>query len=122
MIKLNYCQYKRFPFILHFNYSSSTRPSSNLKSHTPDRKNVDMIGPPDPVSNLRPIIFAKNENETDLEKQYRKAREATQAWNQKFWAEHNRNFITERKLFLEALKQKTGHIYEIKILAQMLWQ
>ena len=53
---------------------------------------VDLIGPPDPVSNLRPIIFAKSENESRLEKKFREAREDTQIWNQNFWTEHNNNF------------------------------
>ncbi|XP_017760858.1 PREDICTED: apoptogenic protein 1, mitochondrial [Eufriesea mexicana] len=76
----------------------SNKISPNLK--TP----IDLIGPPDPISNLRPIIFAKSENESELEKRYRKAREDTQTWNQNFWTKHNNNFMKEREQFQETLK------------------
>lgn len=78
----------------------SSKPASNLKSPA----QTDIIGPPDPVSNLRPIIFAKSRNETDLEKRYRKAREETQIWNQNFWSRHNNSFAEERKQFQQTLK------------------
>lgn len=78
----------------------SARPASNLES----RKDTDVIGPPDPVSNLRPIVFAKAESENSLEKEYRQAREDTQTWNQTFWTKHNTSFTEERKKFQETLK------------------
>ncbi|XP_076242672.1 cytochrome c oxidase assembly factor 8 isoform X2 [Calliopsis andreniformis] len=78
----------------------STKACPNLKSIS----QIDIIGPPDPVTNLRPIIFAKSQNETSLEKRYREAREDTQLWNQKFWTRHNNSFIQERKKFQEHLK------------------
>ncbi|XP_033334646.1 cytochrome c oxidase assembly factor 8 [Megalopta genalis] len=80
----------------------STKTISNLKSAT----QADIIGPPDPVSNLRPIIFAKPKNETNLEKKYREAREATQIWNQNFWTRHNASFTEERKQFQDKLKDQ----------------
>lgn len=52
-----------------------------------------MIGPPDPVSNLRATIFARPTNETYIEKKYRELKEDTQQWNQEFWSKHNTNFI-----------------------------
>ena len=61
----------------------------------------DLIGPPDPVSNLRPIIFARSAKETYFEKKYIDLREETQQWNQEFWIKHNTNFIEERKRFQE---------------------
>ncbi|XP_032679824.1 cytochrome c oxidase assembly factor 8 [Odontomachus brunneus] len=64
----------------------------------------DIIGPPDPVSNLRPIIFARPMKETYLEKKYRELKEDTQQWNQTFWYKHNTNFIQERKQFQELLR------------------
>ncbi|EFN79630.1 Uncharacterized protein C14orf153 [Harpegnathos saltator] len=63
-----------------------------------------MIGPPDPVSNLRPIVFVHPANETYLEKKYRELKEDTQQWNQEFWFKHNTNFIQERKQFQNLLK------------------
>ncbi|XP_076291034.1 cytochrome c oxidase assembly factor 8 isoform X2 [Lasioglossum baleicum] len=80
----------------------STKTVPNLKTPT----QADIIGPPDPVSNLRPIIFAKPKNETHLERKYRETREATQIWNQNFWTRHNTCFIEERKRFQEKLKSQ----------------
>ncbi|KAG7207345.1 hypothetical protein KM043_009009 [Ampulex compressa] len=76
------------------------RSNSNLQNAL----RIDMIGPPDPISNLRPILFAKCKDETSLERRYRKAREDTQLWNQNFWRKHNLKFIEERKQFQESLK------------------
>ncbi|XP_070150577.1 cytochrome c oxidase assembly factor 8 isoform X1 [Polyergus mexicanus] len=64
----------------------------------------DLIGPPDPVSNLRPIIFARSAKETYFEKRYIDLREKTQQWNQEFWVKHNTNFNEERKQFQELLR------------------
>lgn len=77
-----------------------TKASANLKHPA----KVDIIGPPDSVSNLRPIIFAKSKDETRVEKKYREAREDTQLWNHKFWMKHNSNFVQERKDFQETLR------------------
>lgn len=54
---------------------------------------VDLIGPPDPVSNLRPIIRKHQLNETTSQKRLRELQEMTQVWNQDFWTKHNTNFI-----------------------------
>lgn len=54
---------------------------------------VDLIGPPDPISNLRPIIRSCSLNETALQHHLRLMQDATQSWNQEFWTKHNTNFI-----------------------------
>ncbi|XP_024871554.1 apoptogenic protein 1, mitochondrial [Temnothorax curvispinosus] len=64
----------------------------------------DVIGPPDPVSNLRPVLFASPTKETYLEKRYKELRKETQQWNQIFWSKHNTNFIKERKQFQQMLE------------------
>ncbi|XP_041977010.1 COA8 family protein CG14806, mitochondrial [Aricia agestis] len=81
------------------------------QSTIPDQKSVqppqphnissDMIGPPDPVSNLRRIVFKKPENETTLEKKYRELRIEVQEWNQNFWTQHNSRFFKEREDYLK---------------------
>lgn len=70
--------------------------SHNLKAteQVPDPGDIDKIGPADDISNLRRIIFKKNDNETENEKLYREARDKTQKWNHKFWSEHNAKFTT----------------------------
>ncbi|XP_063975319.1 cytochrome c oxidase assembly factor 8 [Diachasmimorpha longicaudata] len=82
----------------------SKAPSFNLKKQDDTGKTTDMIGPANPVSNLRPIIFAQPSTETDIEKKFRETREATQEWNHKFWSAHNARFIAERKEFQNQLK------------------
>lgn len=77
---------------------------SKLTNNAQNEVHFDQIGQPDPVSHLRPIIFKKLHNESDLEKKYREAREDTQRWNQMFWTKHNNSFIQERKRFQEKLK------------------
>lgn len=61
-----------------------------------DKENADMIGPPDPVSNLRPIIRRVFLHETLLQQKLRLMQDKTQSWNQKFWSEHNTKFIKVR--------------------------
>ncbi|XP_076670704.1 COA8 family protein CG14806, mitochondrial-like isoform X1 [Andrena cerasifolii] len=93
----NFAQVKRYDRVARL-CSGKACSNLNLSAET------DIIGPPDPISNLRPIIFARSPNETNLEKRYREAREATQLWNQDFWLRHNASFIEERKRFQDDLK------------------
>merc|ERR1712129_181355 len=52
----------------------------------------DLIGPPRPGSNLRPVKFAKNQSgESELAVRLRELRQETQKFNQEWWIEHNRN-------------------------------
>jgi len=53
-----------------------------------------MIGPPDPLSNLRPVAYHVPRNEQEIEKAYRVRREEVQKWNEAFWRKHNESFIT----------------------------
>ncbi|XP_017880377.1 APOPT family protein CG14806, mitochondrial [Ceratina calcarata] len=98
----NYAQIKRSNNVVRL---FSAKVSPNLKLPTPSA-HCDLIGPPDPISNIRPIIVARSENESKLEKIYREAREDTQTWNQHFWTKHNIRFIKERKQFQENLKKE----------------
>lgn len=77
-----------------------TKTSKSLR----DNQQHDVIGPPDPVSNLRPIVFARSPKETHLDKKYRELKQEAQEWNQAFWLRHNTSFIEERKQFQELLK------------------
>ncbi|XP_048518908.1 cytochrome c oxidase assembly factor 8 isoform X1 [Dendroctonus ponderosae] len=58
-----------------------------------DEGAVDLIGPPDARSHLRPIVRGIPKNETDLQRRFRQAADATQEWNQAFWAAHNGSFL-----------------------------
>ncbi|KAJ8725370.1 hypothetical protein PYW08_003553 [Mythimna loreyi] len=60
-----------------------------------------MVGPPDPVSNLRKVIFRIPPNETELERKYREMRTEVQEWNQTFWEKHNSRFYQEREDYVK---------------------
>lgn len=65
------------------------------------------MGPPDRLSNLRPIIYHIPENETELERELRKLRQETEDWNHEFWAKQNVTFSKEKDTFIVAnLKAK----------------
>ncbi|KAJ3642453.1 hypothetical protein Zmor_025241 [Zophobas morio] len=72
-----------------------------------EKNDVDIIGAPDSISNLRPIIRKKLGNETALQRQLREMQNATQEWNQEFWANHNANFIKERQRYINQ-RHKAG--------------
>ncbi|KAK0087559.1 hypothetical protein PV325_000746 [Microctonus aethiopoides] len=99
---MKFCSYQNFKYCRNFNRLYSTT-LPNLKISKESSKTGDIIGPPDELSNLRPIIFAKPDNETETEKKYRLAKEKTQEWNQEFWSKHNAKFIQERKEFQKNL-------------------
>lgn len=53
----------------------------------------DYIGPPDKLSNLRPILRHEAKDETPLEQELRLKRVEVEEWNQRFWQNHNQKFI-----------------------------
>ncbi|CAJ1074562.1 cytochrome c oxidase assembly factor 8 [Xyrichtys novacula] len=60
----------------------------------------DWIGPPNPLSNLRPIVYHIPENETELEKRLRHLRQETEDWNHNFWTKQNITFTKEKEAFI----------------------
>ncbi|XP_074548439.1 cytochrome c oxidase assembly factor 8 [Halichoeres trimaculatus] len=67
----------------------------------------DWIGPPNPLSNLRPIVYHIPENETELEKRLRHLRQETEDWNHNFWTKQNITFSKEKEAFIiSELKSK----------------
>ncbi|KAK3907936.1 COA8 family protein [Frankliniella fusca] len=67
----------------------------------------DVIGPPNKVSNLRPVVFYIPPDETTLEKHFRIEREKVQNWNEDFWIKHNSAFLKESNEFRK--KKLEGH-------------
>ena len=80
-----------------------TKPRTRIIGvHTkPDPETIteDYIGPPDPESNIRPILRHIPENETKLQMKFRLKRVDVHEWNQQFWKNHNERFYTVRKIF-----------------------
>ncbi|XP_047498750.1 cytochrome c oxidase assembly factor 8-like [Penaeus chinensis] len=75
----------------------------------PQEVKCDCIGPPDRQSNLRKVRYYVPPKETSLEQRYRETREATQDWNQSFWASHNAKFKQMKEEFVQLrLKEKYG--------------
>ena len=69
-----------------------------------------MIGPPDPISNLRPIKITPSKNETPTQQKLRELRIEAQEFNQKFWLEHNREFTQGRAEYVKkVLQEKYPH-------------
>lgn len=60
----------------------------------------DWIGPPNPLSNLRPIVYHVPENESELEKRLRHLRQETEDWNHEFWADQNVTFTKDKEAFI----------------------
>uniref|UniRef100_A0A8C5QDK7 Cytochrome c oxidase assembly factor 8 n=1 Tax=Leptobrachium leishanense TaxID=445787 RepID=A0A8C5QDK7_9ANUR len=74
----------------------------------PPNSTHDWVGPPDRLSNLRPVIFFVPKNESELEKKLRKLRAETQEWNQRFWANQNLTFLKEKEDFILARLKSLG--------------
>ncbi|KAL2098639.1 hypothetical protein ACEWY4_005119 [Coilia grayii] len=75
-------------------------PSSSSKN--------DWIGPPDRLSNLRPIIYHIPENETPLERRLRHLRQETEDWNHQFWTNQNITFSKEKEEYIVAQLKAKG--------------
>ncbi|VVC99439.1 unnamed protein product, partial [Leptidea sinapis] len=84
-------QMRGYRLALHRFYTTEKNSSQQIPYE--NKISSDMIGPPDPVSNLRKIIFRKPHNESDLERKYRKLRAEVQDWNHDFWTQHNSRFF-----------------------------
>ncbi|KAG8238304.1 hypothetical protein J437_LFUL017790 [Ladona fulva] len=100
------------------NFSATGRITRLIHNHglNPKEMKKDVIGPADPVSNLRPILFRIPEKESELEKKLRLKREEIQKWNQEFWATHNNNFLKQKRDFVNSLSSDEVKAKEKKAL------
>lgn len=79
------------------------------KSKSEQSGGTTLIGPPDPISNLRPIEIATNSKETKSQRQLRQLRLETAAFNEAFWQQHNSDFNKGREEFIKKiLKENYG--------------
>ncbi|XP_034248928.1 COA8 family protein CG14806, mitochondrial [Thrips palmi] len=79
-------------------YSSSSSETKHQPPNPAEIKN-DMIGPPNQLSNLRPVVFSIPRNESKLEREFRLERDKVQKWNEDFWIRHNSAFLKESNEF-----------------------
>ncbi|XP_054651785.1 kinesin light chain 1 isoform X3 [Dunckerocampus dactyliophorus] len=68
----------------------------------------DWIGPPNPLSNLRPVVYRIPENESELEERLRTLRQDTEDWNHNFWTKQNLNFSKEKDTFIASQLRAKG--------------
>lgn len=103
---------RTYTFIL-LRLTSTTPESKSAQTPNPKSISSDMVGPPDPVSNLRRIVFKQPPNETKLEKKFREMRAEVQEWNQSFWTAHNSRFFLVKCRYLFILH--TRFIWKLQI-------
>ncbi|XP_047736874.1 cytochrome c oxidase assembly factor 8-like isoform X2 [Hyalella azteca] len=60
----------------------------------------DYVGPPHPVSKLRPVLYCTAKQETPLQAAHRTSLLETQSWNQNYWLQHNTAFEKEKQAFI----------------------
>nr|XP_057947166.1 cytochrome c oxidase assembly factor 8 [Doryrhamphus excisus] len=68
----------------------------------------DWIGPPNPLSNLRPVVYRVPENESELEERLRTLRQDTEDWNHNFWTKQNIDFSQEKEAFIASQLKAKG--------------
>ncbi|EFP13388.1 hypothetical protein GCK72_021596 [Caenorhabditis remanei] len=86
--------------------------SSSSANVRMDRR-FDWVGPPDNVSKIRKIMLRRVANESELERQYRTAREELNQWNSDFWAEHNQLFDRQKSDFVEKKQKALGRLEHV---------
>ncbi|XP_068573662.1 cytochrome c oxidase assembly factor 8 [Cebidichthys violaceus] len=110
------------PFTLHAPRSSlapNMRKCSSKRATEQDKKTKrspfrpaasathDWIGPPNPLSNLRPIVYHVPDDESELQRRLRHLRQETEDWNHDFWTKQNISFSKEKDAFIfSQLKSK----------------
>ncbi|XP_061652182.1 cytochrome c oxidase assembly factor 8 isoform X2 [Phyllopteryx taeniolatus] len=68
----------------------------------------DWIGPPDPLSNLRPVVYRVAHHESELERRLRNLRQDTEDWNHRFWTQQNVTFSKEKEAFIVSQLKAKG--------------
>ncbi|KAG9275268.1 cytochrome c oxidase assembly factor 8 [Astyanax mexicanus] len=82
--------------------------AENIKFKPGPTSKYDWIGPPDRLSNLRPIIYHIPENETQLERRLRHLRQETEDWNHEFWKHQNVTFSKEKEEYVQSQLKAKG--------------
>ncbi|KAL1915978.1 uncharacterized protein VTP21DRAFT_6366 [Calcarisporiella thermophila] len=74
------------------------------------RASSQLVGTPDPSSNLRPVRYFTPENELPEEKEWRLQRERVDRFNHGFWAENNALFESQLESFKAQVKESKGEV------------
>ncbi|XP_030211931.1 cytochrome c oxidase assembly factor 8 isoform X2 [Gadus morhua] len=68
----------------------------------------DWIGPPNRLSNIRPITYHVPAQESALEERLRRLRQQTEVWNHEFWAYQNVAFNKEKDEYVSSQLKARG--------------
>uniref|UniRef100_A0A672MD29 Apoptogenic protein 1, mitochondrial-like n=1 Tax=Sinocyclocheilus grahami TaxID=75366 RepID=A0A672MD29_SINGR len=68
----------------------------------------DWIGPPDRLSDLRPIRYHIPENETPLERKLMHLRQETEDWSHEFWTNQNFTFSKKKEEYVRSQLSAKG--------------
>lgn len=66
----------------------------------------DLIGPADKISNLRKFKYYVPDDESEVEKSFRKLREHVNDFNHQYWTDQNLKFVEAKRLFVQEFKQR----------------
>ncbi|KAI9282887.1 hypothetical protein BC943DRAFT_354027 [Umbelopsis sp. AD052] len=67
---------------------------------------ADMIGTPDPISNLRPVKYYVAANETPEETEWRLHRQRVDQFNEDFWSSNNALFVNAKAEYEESIRAR----------------
>ncbi|XP_034418782.1 cytochrome c oxidase assembly factor 8 [Cyclopterus lumpus] len=62
----------------------------------------DWVGPPNRLSNMRPVVYRVPQKESELEGRLRRLRQDTEDWNHDFWTRQNISFSQEKEMFISS--------------------
>ncbi|XP_056446014.1 cytochrome c oxidase assembly factor 8 [Gadus chalcogrammus] len=82
-------------------------PKSSAFQPAPDSTH-DWIGPPNRLSNIRPITYHVPAQESALEERLRRLRQQTEVWNHEFWAYQNVAFSKEKDEYVSSQLKARG--------------
>lgn len=95
-----------FDFIQYSSEHRDRTPKTNVSGFVtkPQLNEIDCdyIGPPDKLSNLRPILRHAPKDETPAEEALRLKQIEVEEWNRRFWQTHNKKFIEVRNFTLRS--------------------
>ncbi|BFZ07917.1 hypothetical protein BsWGS_10956 [Bradybaena similaris] len=97
-------------------YLATEKYGRQLSKHEPKKLKItpvpppnaltDAIGPPDHISNIRPVQFYIPPHETHTERHFRLRRQEILEWNKQFWTDHNSRFFQEKEEYVQAHQTK----------------
>ncbi|XP_068456494.1 cytochrome c oxidase assembly factor 8 isoform X2 [Clinocottus analis] len=83
-------------------------PKPKRSPFRPEAVTHDWIGPPNPLSNLRPVVYFVPEDESELQRRLRRLRQETEDWNHEFWTQQNISFNKGKDSFISSQLSEKG--------------